>query len=67
MRIRGLALLVLLGVVWAAQLRPRIGAATLERGVAGKLTEAGALLRPVPQRLAVDMSWSSSAASRAWS
>ena len=36
--IRGsLALVVLLVVVWATQLRPRIGAASLERGVAGKL------------------------------
>jgi hypothetical protein len=36
--IRGfLALLVLLGVVWATQLRPRIGAVSLEHGVAGKL------------------------------
>jgi hypothetical protein len=36
--IRGsLALVVLLLVVWATELRPRIAAGSLERGVAGKL------------------------------
>lgn len=33
----GIALIVLLVVVWATQLRPRTHAATLERDIAGKL------------------------------